>query len=495
AYARQLAEAERIARDAELGAAWAPRRAAVANLAVMLVTLSLAAGIAGLGVYLAALGVSHARFRFRHARPDGAGLLDVPIGQLGSVAPQALGAYHAARIAEAQQQPVPHSLTWSPHYRHDHRADALGTALAPALQPPVELPSFRTLLDGGRVGRGNPMLLGFDAENGAPVEGSWLDLYSCGLGGLSGSGKSWTACFLAAQAALFGTRIVLLDPHAGNAESLAARLEPLAGRFLCAPAESPREMRAAVELVAEELRRRKAGKSGDPLLFIADEYSALQRGELADPLAALVEGLGQEGRKLGLYAMVAGQVWTATRAGGSEVRDSLASAYVHRCRPAQARYLTGLLAADLPGDLLELPAGTAYLLNTAGAFRRVIIPRMDPGDLGRVAEQLAGPASAAPSAAPSAERPIGFRTPGAGSGAGSDSGSDSARATSSPSGRGAALTPEEAQILARFLAGESPGEIAEALAGGKGGRGYADAARRVADVLRRALAGKGAQDG
>lgn len=486
--AREDAEIARLAREAEQEAFWAPVRAAVVNLAAL---SALAGGLA----YLGALGVSHVT-RFRRERwPRHDGLLPVEAEQLATVAPQALGAWHAARQLEAQQQPVPHTISYAPHYTAHHRADALGAASPPALQLPAaelpRVPTFAGLLDGGRIGRGNPMLLGYDAVSGAPVEGSWLDLYSCGLGGLSGSGKSWTAAYLTAQACLFGTRVVLLDPHAGNAESLAARLAPLSSRFVCAPAESPREMRAAVELVTAELERRKGGVRGDPLLFIADEYSALQRGDLAEPLAALVEALGQEGRKLGLYALVAGQVWTATRAGGSEVRDSLASAYVHRCRPAQARMLTGMTAADLPGDLLELPAGTAYLLNTAGEFRKVTIPRMAPEDLARVAQLAEGAPSAPTSSATSTTRVLGFRAPAPGSGNGSGSGSGNAVPTSSASGRGEGLTAEDAHILALFLAGKGPGEIAEELAGGKGGRAYQLAAARVADVLRRALTGKG----
>lgn len=490
-YARLEAEAARIERQAQIADAVAP-----VDMALAVFWRVLPAALVLLAVAGAAAWGSAALIRFRHERrPDDRGLLPVELGQLPSVAPAALGAFHTARIAEAQQQPVPHALTFSPHY--SHRVDAGGAADTPVAQllPAAALPSFRQLLDAGRVGRGNPMLLGFDAESGAPLEGSWLDLYSCGLGGLSGSGKSWTACFLAAQAVLFDTRIVLLDPHASNAESLAARLAPLAGRFLCAPAESPREMGQAVELVADELRRRKAGARGGPLLFIADEYSALQRGELADPLGALVESLGQEGRKLGLYAMVAGQVWTASRAGGTEVRDSLASAFVHRCRPAQARYLTGLTAADLPGDLLELPAGTAYLLNTAGDFRKVVIPQMGPDDLGRVAALLGGTAPAQASAEASAPRPVGFRPPPTKGGNGATGKPDgSLMEACAPLASSAAASPEAARVLALFVGGLDVAAIVRELYGldaGSGGRKYQDAARAVQALLRAAL-GKGA---
>ena len=443
-------------------------------------------------VLLAAFGGAAVLRFFRERRPDAAGLLPV-VAEDQHTARAALAGFHAARLEEARRALTPQTLTYSPSFHH--RSDGSGIPLLPAdVTATAPAPTFAQLLDAGRIGKGNPMLLGYDAE-GRPVEGSWLDLYSCAVGGLSGSGKTWTATFLAAQAALYGSELVLLDPHAGNAESLAARLAPMRGAFRCAPAESPREMLAAVELVAAELDRRKAGARGPGLLFICDEFSALQRGALAEPLAGLVEALGQEGRKLGIYAMVAGQVWSGSRAGGTELRASLASAYVHRLRPAQARMLTGMTAADLPADLLELPAGAAYLLDTAGDFRRVTIPQMTPADVARVAELLGGVAPSGPaSATPSTMRPIGFR-PGRAEGA-TEGATEGAKTIPLPRHQGAAqLTPEEAGILAAFLSGKTPSELAEQLAGTTGGRKYAEASRRVADILRRALGAPGVQHG
>jgi hypothetical protein len=476
--ARYQAEIDRLDRERERAELLAPLDVA---LAAGWRLLPLVAAGAALALFVA-LGASYAVRGVLERRPDERGLLPVPVADLGDLAAGALQGYHAARVAEASRAVVaPHTITYAPHLT--------GAALAaPVLPGDVaevagDVPSFAALLDLGRVGRGNPMLLGFDSSTGAAVDGSWLDLYSCAVGGLSGSGKSWTAAFLAGQAALWGTRFVVLDPHAANAESLASRLAPLRSRFVCDLAESPREMKEAVGLVVEELGRRKSGGRGEPWLFLVDEFSALQRGELAAPLGDLVEALGQEGRKLGLYAMVCGQVWTAARAGGSELRDSLASAYVHRLRPSQARYLTGLTAAELPGDLLHLPPGSAYLLNTAGDLRRVAIPRMGAGDLARVAE-LVGAPSAAPSAAPSGPRSMGFR-PGA---------REVAREVGDASplpGRqdGESWTAEEARIVALLAAGKSPGEVARDLAGGaSGGRAYTEAARKVAQVVARLAA-------
>lgn len=313
------------------------------------------------------------------------------------------------------------------------------------------------------------MLLGFDID-GKPVEGSWLDLYSCAVGGLSGSGKSWTAAFLASQAALFGSRLVILDPHASNPESVSARLAPMRSRFVCEVAESPQEMRAAVGLVLGEYRRRKAGGKGEPWLFIADEFSALQRGDLAEPLAELGEMLGQEGRKLHLFGLFCGQVWSAARAGGTELRDSLASAYIHRLRPAQARMLTGLTSDSLPDDLIELPAGVAYLLNTSGDLRRVTIPQMQPVDL----ERVAGCLQASPGAT---DIPPG--TPGG-----------SLAEACTPLASRSSIRPEAARVLALFRGGHDIPSIVREVRGVEptGGRRYQEAARDVQTLLREAIA-------
>jgi hypothetical protein len=54
------------------------------------------------------------------------------------------------------------------------------------------------------------------------------------------------------------------------------------------------------------------------------------------------------------------------------------------------------------------------------------------------------------------------------------------------------LTAEEARILAAFLGGKSLTDLAAELNGGKkGGDAFALAARRVADILRRALSQAG----
>jgi hypothetical protein len=495
AEAREAARIAAIERDAALNAVLGP--------AFQIVLFLGFTAIVCVGVYIVAAWGVAAVARFRHERrPDAAGRLPVPVHDLQVVAPAALAAYHGTQHAAASRQLVPASLNYAPHY--NHRSDAGGTVGALVDEPAGELaapvPSVAQLLTQGRIGRGNPMLLGYDAATGQPIHGDWRDLYSTAIGGLSGSGKSWTATFLAAQAALFGSRIVLLDPHADNAESLASRLAPLRSRFLCDVAVSPKEMRAAVALVAEEHQRRVTRKQpGESWLFIADEFSALQRGELAEPLAALAEALGQEGRKLGMYGMFAGQVWSASRSGGTELRDSLASAYMHRLRPAQARMLSGITAAELPPDLLSLPAGCAYFLDTSGELRKVIIPEMRPADVGQIAGLLgdgsgyqAGYHQATGDADQATDRRVirppaeAWRKP---DGSLTEAYDDQA---TTASGSGGSPTAEAQRAAALFLAGSDLASIVYELRGVKSseGRRYQAALADVQALIRSALGGR-----
>lgn len=487
--ARQDAQIAQLARERERAEALAP-------------FVTLAQGVLVVGVpvvLLGVLGVALLTF-FRSAdtvMPRGDGLLPVRRADLAVVAPQALGAFHAARQLEAARQPVPHTLSYAP--RADYRADAGRAVVAPADQLPAAqlppVPTFRQLLDGGRLAPGQPMLLGYDRTTGEPVNGSWLDLYSTAVGGLSGTGKSWTATFLACQAALHGSRLLILDPHAESPESLAARLAPMRGQFICAPATTPAEMLTAVKLAAGELARRKAGgytRGTAPIVVVADEFAALQRGELADPLAALIEALGQEGRKLDLYGMVCSQVWSAERAGGTPLRDSLASAYIHRLRPAQARMLSGLTSADLPDDLFSLPQGTAYLVTTGGELRPVVIPQMAPEDVQRVAELLGGATSTPTSTPTSTRRPVGFTVPARE--VGMEVALEAADRAPLPRHQNAAnaWTAEEARIVALLALGKRPREVVREVYGVTGGRGYTAAAAKVAAVIARlATSGNG----
>ncbi|NTU79092.1 MAG: hypothetical protein HGA45_06775 [Chloroflexales bacterium] len=108
-------------------------------------------------------------------------------------------AEHVTRALEAiyRHPTVPQTLSYSSHYAPHLRvpAAALPGEEVTATRP-VAVPTFAQILAGGRVGRGNPLLLGFDTETGAELVGSWLDLYSTAVSGMPGSGKTTSQRFL-----------------------------------------------------------------------------------------------------------------------------------------------------------------------------------------------------------------------------------------------------------------------------------------------------------
>lgn len=166
-----------------------------------------------------------------------------------------------AALAAANQQP--HTANYAPRVSISGDTQRIDPVVAQAAAA-VTAPTFADLLNRGRVGRGNPLVLGYDIESGAELAGSWLDLYSTAVGGMSGTGKTTTQRFLACQTALQGAKFAIIDPHAdAGDESLAATLRPLSSAFLCEPASDDKSIRETVRLVADMGRRRVQGKDDD----------------------------------------------------------------------------------------------------------------------------------------------------------------------------------------------------------------------------------------
>jgi hypothetical protein len=456
----QLQEAEAWQRQYE------PLLQAVSATALVSVTAIAVLG-AGAFVYAAGLALVHAA---QSLRPE------------HRYRVRELEARKLVLMSDAQHRhPLPiTSLHYSPHY--SNRVDQQGALPGDTAHDaqPASVPSFADLITANRVGKGNPLILGFD-QAAAPVVGSWLDLYSVGIGGATGSGKSWTAAYLLAQSMMHGARALVIDPHAGDSESLATRLEPLQAGMLSEPASDPRAILQTVKLLQSELEKRKTARAErTPLILVADEFTALMRGELQEPLALLIESIAQEGRKLGIYGMCLGQNWKVSRAGGGELRDSLASAFVHRIRPNQARYLTGLYADDLPADLLELPPGCAYWLSTGGELRRMTIPQCNANDLAAIGRRLTDDQPTMPRVdshrSATDQPPISHK--------------ETVDYPASP--RQIARTPEEARVIALFLDGYDAAAIVKEMHGitSKAGKPYMQKLAEVQAVVRGALQAK-----
>jgi hypothetical protein len=376
----------------------------------------------------------------------------------------------AGHYTAAAARSGPHSLHYAPHQVYQNRSEGGQIVDAPPLALAAPAPTFAALLSQGTIGPGRPLITGY--SDGQPITAALADWRSGAVAGLPGSGKTTTQRFIAAQAALQGARLVILDPHMHKgADSLAGTLAPLAPAFLCDPAEHPRDMLHALHLVDDIMRARLAGAPVDfPLFVFVDEFTSLMgRSDLAGPLATLIEAIAQEGRASLVQGVVSGQIWTADRAGGSALRDSLASTYVHRLKPGQARVL---LPAEDARRVPTLPTGAAVLWRADGSIADVVIPLTTGADMAAVGKLL----------------PAGEATPG-----GYQVATDwlpapaapetGARAPVDPSGTNAApdvanvahvATPaapaEAARAVRLFLAGKDPAEIVPLLRQTKDGR-------------------------
>lgn len=411
----------------------------------------------------------------------------VLIGDLPAIARASLrdtmGAFYGVEMQKAKREhPELRNYVNSPRI-----AMPVAAPVEQAALPPADVPSFAALLDQGAIGadadgRRQPLILGYGHEGA--ITGDWRSLYSCGLGGLQGSGKTWGAAFLLAQSALNGARLVICDPHSSDDESLAARVAPLAPAFLCDIADDDKSILAALKLADDVLQRRKRGdKDRTPVIVAIDEWLALRRGPLAELLPLLVEDFSTEGRKLNCHVMLLAQRWDKSTVG--DFRNTLASSYVYRIRPDEARMMTGLRAAALPADTLQLAPGQAYLLDTSGQLQRVTIPMMRAEDMTKIGATLAG---GAPSTEHPAPLPMGFRSsrPEAAMEAAMEGATD--RAPSKASQRATTHTPEAARVLALILAGKSVSDVVKELWGISGGREYKERCNQIMAIVREALA-------
>lgn len=288
-----------------------------------------------------------------------------------------------AAIAAGPQQP--HTLTYSPHYAN--RQDVQGAVPGAQLAPPVAVPTFADLLSRGQIGAGQPLLLGYGADG--PLTGALKDWRSGAVAGLPGAGKTTTQRFIAAQAALAGARLVVLDPHGGasNAEeTLSTTLAPLAAAFLCEPACEPAAMLQALHLVHEEMERRLHGGAAPfPIFAFVDEGTALLGHHTIGPeLARLLESITLQGRKTLIQCVIGGQGFNADRV-PTTLRDNLASTYVHRMKRNQAR---ALLPSSEAAKVETLPTGAAVLWRADGSLADVVIPLTTGADMEAVGRRL-----------------------------------------------------------------------------------------------------------
>lgn len=264
--------------------------------------------------------------------------------------------------------------------------------------PPLSLPepakpvidTFSELLTSGVVNQvlsQGKLIIGYSLEkDGSAVMrmGTWKELYSCAVAGVSGAGKTTTVLFLLYQAILCGTKLILVDPHMGDPEeSLAARLVGFEKAFIHKPCDDNSiAVLKRVRWLKTELAHRKAHGIKEPrIIAVFDEINALMRNdEIKGELSELIVMIAEEGRKFGIFALLIGQRWAAQEIGNNaSVRGALASTMVHRLTDTnQIKLLMGSTKHN--EAVLSLTQGHYLFRDTNGGLSEMVTPYTDDKD-------------------------------------------------------------------------------------------------------------------
>lgn len=467
-WAQQQAELNRIERQEAAADAAQPTVKALAPVWPLVPFVA----TVGLLAYLGGLGSAQVTQRWTERKADARGLLPVPAVMLAQVAPATLGAYHVARIEEARRPlvpTVPGVMHYAPHIAYKG-SDAMPAN--PVAVPVAEsgLPGLTDLASLSFTPGVNSILLGL-GPGGERITVPAKALCHVALVGATGGGKSNLLRLLLPQLQAVGARIVLADPHFTPLDPETGEdWRAIAARLHLAPAVSPNEIGGLLAYLSEELQRRlelrRTGFKWGPSLFLAlDELPVI-----ADTVPGATESLGKllrEGRKVGLYTIGAAQSFLVKVIGGdSSAREAYRTAFYVGGDLRSAATLLDMAQRDIAESAVG--AGVAYLRSVAtNPARLVQVPFASNGAIATLLGPTSGGSGAEVATEVATEVGSGVQLP--------------------TQQQAVAWTAEEARILAALKAGQGPGEVAESLAGGKGGRKYQQASTQVAAVIRRAI--------
>lgn len=253
------------------------------------------------------------------------------------------------------------------------------------------VPSFADLLHAGKFQAGSPLVFGFQ-ESGSPKIGTWQDAYSLGIAGLSGFGKSATIRFLMSESLLTKAvgRFYVIDPHYPHEKSLLASLGDLKDAPQVTYAENPIDtIDLITEIHAAIDRRLRGDEPSEPLMVVViDEL--IPAVKTFPAVSRLVERIGMESRKAGVYGIFASQSWNGDKTGGTTARDNLTALLVHRMKPKQANTL--LQDSGLARKVTRLSPGQVLFAPVASDPELLTVPYCSRNDMPEVVKRLTVPA-------------------------------------------------------------------------------------------------------
>ena len=236
------------------------------------------------------------------------------------------------------------------------------TPLAPMIAAPAKVskstgkveispvvPTIFDLIEAGEIAQGEmQMVMGYDKiqlEKGILqlVIGSWPGTHA--VAGKGRSGKTRRVIGMIAQALIAGARVIVCDPHYSKLDSLARSLEPLE-KYLTIARGEEQIVAASREFLREmEARVDDPTRPCLPWLIVYDEWSR----EMDENNAKMPEGgrdilidvakncSTQYAGYLG-YCCLIGQIWTNEACGGTDIRRSLQSVFIHQLSAEYASF-------------------------------------------------------------------------------------------------------------------------------------------------------------
>jgi ABC-type oligopeptide transport system ATPase subunit len=215
----------------------------------------------------------------------------------------------------------------------------------------------------------------------------------CGIAGISGSGKSSTIRLIAAQLALMGAGIIIVDGHGSySQETLAESCKPLSKAFIRPTATHDVDIISAFEYIRSIAENRLNGNdtSKNYYVLIADEIISILARIGDKQSLRIIETLlkfATDYRKTNVRVIIAAQNWTKDFIGSAAIRRSMNVTLLHR----MATDVVALFSNNptVKRGAPNLTIGQLYIISqTQDTPVRVKVPNISQDDLIGISQHL-----------------------------------------------------------------------------------------------------------
>jgi hypothetical protein len=257
-----------------------------------------------------------------------------------------------------------------------------------ALSQSNHIPTFQELLNTGQVAPGQPLIFGFRKNTGHPETGELDELYSTGIFGWPGFGKTTLIAYIMGASVLSRqAKFDVLDIQYPHPESLGAHLGSLIDTPFINLLTNPFEVEDLLSDLQQELRFRlnHPQQIFAPRILVVDEHERWSKNNKA--LVDTELDIVNEGRKVGMYLFLTSKSTKADKIGDSALRDTLITSYLFKTKIHNARTFYKDKSKEILVKQLENP-GEAIFTNRYDDSFIVRIPNTSLSDMKYVVDML-----------------------------------------------------------------------------------------------------------